>query len=205
MDAVIIVSTHGSAEPGGAIGWAWINHAGGQFDSGGAAQGNEQVAALSALLRAIEAHPGDEPLLAESSSQYAVRTVAEWSDGWKRNGWRSPSGEQVPNLDLVKQVDHAVTERTGPVRFHWVRGHVGNPYNDRVDQLAGFAAQEWAAGRGGVGEMLVPDAGMIPDAELRGDAGVPATDAPGPAAAPPSAVPVGSGPGRNWVAGTLFD
>ena len=114
MDAVIIVSTHGSAAPGGAIGWAWINHAGGQFDSGGAARGNDQVAALSALLKAIEAHPGDEPLLVESGSQYAIRSVSEWSEGWKRNDWRSPSGDPVPNLDLVQGIDSAVTERTGP-------------------------------------------------------------------------------------------
>ncbi|MFI6424828.1 ribonuclease H [Promicromonospora sp. NPDC050880] len=200
MDAVIIVSTHGSAAPGGAIGWAWINHAGGQFDSGGAARGNDQVAALSALLRAIEAHPGDEPLLVESSSQYAVRSVSEWSEGWKRNGWRSPSGDPVPNVELVRDVDRAVSERTGPVRFHWVRGHVGNPYNERVDQLAGFAAEEWAAGRGGVGEMLVPDGGMIPDAELRGGS-VPAEPAEAPAA--PAPTPVGT-TGRTWESLTLF-
>ncbi|MEU4360909.1 ribonuclease H [Promicromonospora sp. NPDC023987] len=200
MDAVIIVSTHGSAAPGGAIGWAWINHAGGQFDSGGAARGNDQVAALSALLRAVEAHPGDEPLLVESGSQYAIRSVSEWSDGWKRNGWRSPSGDPVPNLDLVQGIDAAVTERTGPVRFHWVRGHVGNPYNERVDQLAGFAAEEWDAGRGGVGEMLVPDAGMIPDAELRGSvlvAGPREPEAPKPSPAPAVA-------GATWESGTLF-
>lgn len=202
MDAVIIVSTHGSAAPGGAIGWAWINHAGGQFDSGGAARGNDQVAALSALLRAIEAHPGDEPLLVESSSQYAIRSVSEWSEGWKRNGWRSPSGDPVHNLDLVQGVDRAVTERSGPVRFHWVRGHVGNPYNDRVDQLAGFAAEEWAAGRGGVGEMLVPDAGMIPDAELR-RVGCTAELRETPAPPTPPA-PVGTGAGRTWESGTLF-
>jgi ribonuclease HI len=202
MDAVIIVSTHGSAAPGGAIGWAWINHAGGQFDSGGAARGNDQVAALSALLRAIEAHPGDEPLLVESSSQYAIRSVSEWSEGWKRNSWRSPSGDPVPNLDLVQGIDRAVAERTGPVRFHWVRGHVGNPYNERVDQLAGFAAEEWAAGRGGVGEMLVPDAGMIPDAELRGGSlAAEARDVPAP---PPAPTPVGTLAGRTWESGTLF-
>ena len=202
MDAVIIVSTHGSAAPGGAIGWAWINHAGGQFDSGGAAQGNDQVAALSALLRAIDAHPGSEPLLVESGSQYAVRSVSEWSEGWKRNGWRSPAGEPVPNLDLVQGIDRAVTERTGPVRFHWVRGHVGNPYNERVDQLAGFAAEEWAAGRGGVGEMLVPDAGMIPDAELRdGGLTVETRESAPPVTRP---TPVVTGAGRTWESGTLF-
>jgi len=84
-----------------------------------------------------------------------------------------------------------------------VRGHVGNPYNERVDQLAGFAAEEWAAGRGGVGEMLVPDAGMIPDAELRRAGFSPEpVDVPAPVTPP---APVGTGAGRTWVAETLFD
>ncbi len=76
--AVITVSTDGSclSNPGGAIGWAWINHDG-SFDSGGAASGTNQVAELTALLQAVRAHPGADPLLIESDSQYA----AHGSDG----------------------------------------------------------------------------------------------------------------------------
>ena len=64
---MITVSTDGSclSNPGGAIGWAWINHDG-TFDSGGAVSGTNQVAELTALLQAVRAHPGAEPLLIES-------------------------------------------------------------------------------------------------------------------------------------------
>jgi ribonuclease HI len=154
---VIIVSTDGSClrNPGGAIGWAWIAHEGGRFDSGGAASGTNQIAELTALLRAIEAHPGPEPLLIESDSQYAIRCASEWLDGWKRKGWRTASGGVVKNLELVQAIDRAIAARPGPVRFRWVRGHVGNPFNERADQLAGLAARDWAAGRGSVDGLLV--------------------------------------------------
>ncbi len=156
-DGVIIVSTDGSClrNPGGAIGWAWIAHESGRFDSGGAATGTNQIAELTALLRAIEAHPGDEPLLIESDSQYAIRCASEWVDGWKRKGWRTASGGAVKNLELIQAIDRAIAERPGPVRFRWVRGHVGNQFNERADQLAGLAAQDWAAGRGEVEGLLV--------------------------------------------------
>jgi ribonuclease HI len=154
---VIIVSTDGSClrNPGGAIGWAWIAHEGGRFDSGGAPSGTNQIAELTALLRAIEAHPGPEPLLIESDSQYAIRCASEWLDGWKRKGWRTASGGVVKNLELVQAIDRAIAARRGPVRFRWVRGHVGNQFNERADQLAGLAARDWAAGRGSVDGLLV--------------------------------------------------
>ncbi len=147
MSDVIIVSTDGSClrNPGGAIGWAWVNHLG-PSRSGGERSGTNQIAELRALLEAIKAHPGDEPMLIESDSQYAIKCASEWVSGWKRKGWRTASGEPVKNLDLVRSIDEAIAERTGPVRFRWVRGHVGNHYNEEADKLAGEAARAVAAG-----------------------------------------------------------
>lgn len=144
-----IVSTDGSClrNPGGAIGWAWVNHHGG-FDSGGAASGTNQIAELTAVLRAIHAHPGATPLLIESDSRYAIQCATDWLPGWKRKGWRTSTGKPVQNLHLVQGIDEAIAERPGPVRFRWVRGHVGHTYNERADELARLAAGEWAAGRG---------------------------------------------------------
>lgn len=145
--SVIIVSTDGSClrNPGGAIGWAWVNHTG-PSNSGGEPSGTNQVAELRALLEAVLAHPGDEPLLIESDSQYAIKCASEWLPGWKRKGWKTAGGTPVRNLDLVKSIDTAITERTGPVRFRWVRGHVGNHFNEAADALAGEAARAIAAG-----------------------------------------------------------
>ncbi|WP_338888138.1 ribonuclease H [Rhodococcus sovatensis] len=144
---MIIVSTDGSClrNPGGAIGWAWVNHTG-PSNSGGEPSGTNQVAELRALLEAVLAHPGDEPLLIESDSQYAIKCASEWLPGWKRKGWKTAGGTPVRNLDLVKSIDTAISERTGPVRFRWVRGHVGNHFNEAADALAGEAARAIAAG-----------------------------------------------------------
>ncbi|WP_051028626.1 ribonuclease H family protein, partial [Cellulosimicrobium cellulans] len=157
---MITVSTDGSclSNPGGAIGWAWINHDG-TFDSGGAVSGTNQVAELTALLQAVRAHPGAEPLLIESDSQYAIKCASEWVVAWKRKGWRTAGGQPVKNLELVQAIDRVIAERAGPVRFRWVRGHVGDPFNERADQLAGLAAQDWAAGRGDLDGTLVPELG----------------------------------------------
>lgn len=192
---MITVSTDGSclSNPGGAIGWAWINHDG-SFDSGGAASGTNQVAELTALLQAVRAHPGAEPLLIESDSQYAIKCSSEWVVAWKRKGWRTAGGQPVKNLELVQAIDRAITERAGPVRFRWVRGHVGDPFNERADQLAGAAAQDWAAGRGDLDGTLVPELGD--------------PTAPAGRTSPSAAVPASSRAAATepaWDMDTLFD
>ncbi|WP_194829366.1 ribonuclease H [Nocardia sp. XZ_19_231] len=139
---MIIVSTDGSClrNPGGAIGWAWVNHSG-PADSGGAASGTNQIAELRGVLEAILAHPGAEPMLIESDSQYAIKCASEWITSWRRNGWRTSTGGAVKNVEIIKQIDRAITGREGPVRFRWVRGHVGNYFNEEADKLAGEAAR----------------------------------------------------------------
>lgn len=143
---MIIVSTDGSClrNPGGAIGWAWVDHQGGSANAG-AASGTNQVAELRAVLEAIRAHPGPEPLFIESDSLYAIKCASEWLPGWRRNGWRTATGSAVKNVELVQWIDHAIASRPGPVRFRWVRGHVGNYFNEQADKLAGEAARAAAA------------------------------------------------------------
>lgn len=139
---VIMVSTDGSClkNPGGAIGWAWVDHRG-EAHSGGAPSGTNQIAELRAILEAVTAHPGDEPLMIESDSQYAIKCATEWLPGWKKRGWKTASGTPVKNVDLVRAIDAALAARPGPVRFRWVRGHVGNEFNEMADSLAGKAAR----------------------------------------------------------------
>ncbi|RDI48262.1 ribonuclease H family protein [Nocardia mexicana] len=143
---MIIVSTDGSClrNPGGAIGWAWVGHQGSSA-SGGAASGTNQVAELRAVLEAIVAHPGAEPLLIESDSLYAIKCASEWISGWRLNGWKTSTGGAVKNVELVQHIDHHIATRPGPVRFRWVRGHVGNYFNEQADKLAGEAARAAAA------------------------------------------------------------
>lgn len=166
MHRVITVSTDGSClrNPGGASGWAWVNHDGSSA-SGGIASGTNQVAELTAVLEAIRSHPGAENLRIESDSQYAIKCASVWVAGWRRKGWRTASGGPVQNLGLVQAIERAMSERAGTVLFHWVRGHQGDHFNERADELCGLAAR--AAQRGEVlltrttatGEVTVVPAG----------------------------------------------
>lgn len=142
---MIIVSTDGSClrNPGGAIGWAWVNHEG-NANSGGEISGTNQIAELRAVLEAVRAHPGAEPLFIESDSLYAIKCSSEWVNSWRNNGWRTSTGGPVKNVELIKDIDGAISGRPGPVRFRWVRGHVGNYFNEKADALAGEAARSVA-------------------------------------------------------------
>ena len=139
---MITVSTDGSClrNPGGAIGWAWVDHAGGSA-AGGLVSGTNQVAELMAVLEAIRSHPGDQPLVIQADSQYAIKCSSEWVAGWKRKGWRTAGGGPVQNLALIQSIDAAIAERAGAGSFVWVRGHRGDEFNERADELAGIAAR----------------------------------------------------------------
>ncbi|WP_024801458.1 ribonuclease H [Nocardia sp. BMG51109] len=191
---MIIVSTDGSClrNPGGAIGWAWVDHQG-TSASGGAASGTNQVAELRAVLEAIVAHPGPEPLLIESDSLYAIKCASEWISGWRVNGWRTSTGNAVKNAELVQHIDHHLASRPGPVRFRWVRGHVGNYFNEQADKLAGQAAREAAAMPDAIASGIADLPTLVP-AGRKATATDAVAESPARAAAPPedSAAPAKS-------------
>lgn len=145
----ITVSTDGSAlgNPNGPMGWAWADHTphtGGQpghehpgdCDAGGATNGTNQIGELCAVLEALRAHPGSEPLVIETDSQYAINCATKWVHGWKRNGWKNSQKKPVKNAALIKAIDAELSKRAGSVKFVWVKGHAGNAGNEKVDELA---------------------------------------------------------------------
>lgn len=140
------VWTDGSClkNPGGAIGWAWAREDG-THDSGRHDTGTNQIAELLAVFQAILAHPGPATLVIHSDSQYAINCSRTdgWVVGWRKKGWRTSSGP-VKNLPLVKAIADALADRTGDVEFVWVKGHNGNPMNEKADRLAGDAARATA-------------------------------------------------------------
>lgn len=150
---MIVVSTDGSAlgNPNGSMGWAWADHTDasgnahehhhtGNADAGGATNGTNQIGELCAVLEALRAHPGSEPLTIESDSQYAINCATTWIHGWKKNGWKNSKNEPVKNDELIRAIDAEITKREGTVKFVWVKGHAGNAGNEKVDTLAhGYA------------------------------------------------------------------
>ena len=156
---MIVVSTDGSAlgNPNGSMGWAWADHsleAGstsehhhtGNADAGGATNGTNQIGELCAVLEALRAHPGSEPLTIETDSQYAINCSTTWIHGWKKNGWKNSKNEPVKNADLIRAIDAELTKREGSVKFVWVKGHAGNAGNEKVDTLARTYAEDCRSG-----------------------------------------------------------
>ena len=85
-----------------------------------------------------------------TDSQYLRRGITEWVPTWRAHGWRKADGKPVENVDLwqelVQQAERHVLE------WHWVRGHRGQPLNERADRLATEARQRMLATGSGQAE-----------------------------------------------------
>ena len=81
------------------------------------------------------------PMLVDlhTDSRYVMNGVQDWMPRWKANGWKTAAKKPVANQDLWQQLDEAVIRHQ--VRWHWVKGHTGNPLNERCDVLARSAAE----------------------------------------------------------------
>ena len=86
--------------------------------------------ALMGSLRSLPRHP---ELVIRTDSRYLIDGLERWIQGWKRKGWRTASGGAVLNRDLWEQLDVA---RVPGVSLRHVRGHSGDPDNDRCDAIA---------------------------------------------------------------------
>ena len=69
-------------------------------------------------------------------SQYVLKGMTEWLPGWKARGWKTAAKAPVKNVDLWQRLDTLVNSGTHQIEWRWVRGHNGDPGNERADQLA---------------------------------------------------------------------
>ena len=135
----------------------------------GAAEANttnnrmELTAALTLLdqLRQLPRHPD---LTIRTDSKYLIDGYTRWIQGWKRKGWRTAAGAPVLNRDLWEALDAA---RIPGLPFTYVKGHSGDPDNDRCDAIA------VAFSRGGRPQLAHGEYGGVVEA-------VPAVEQPGP-------------------------
>jgi ribonuclease HI len=92
-----------------------------------------ELTAALALLRQLQALPRHPALVIRTDSRYLIDGLERWIHGWKRKGWRTASGGAVLNRELWEELDAA---RVADVRFQHVKGHSGDPDNDRCDAIA---------------------------------------------------------------------
>ncbi|NUZ07726.1 ribonuclease H family protein [Piscinibacter koreensis] len=99
--------------------------------------GTNQIAELTAALEGLSRVPPVAEVELVSDSQYVLKGLTEWRAGWERKGFRNAKGEPVANLALWKKLFAAFDARR--VTTRWVRGHNGDPHNERADALANRA------------------------------------------------------------------
>jgi ribonuclease HI len=89
---------------------------------------------LTAAINALEGLTRKSTVRLHTDSSYLRNGVTGWLAGWKRNGWKTASKQPVKNEDLWRRLDEAA--RKHEVQWLWVKGHAGNPGNERADELA---------------------------------------------------------------------
>tara|TARA_A200000113_G_C8766967_1_gene323044 strand:+ start:226 stop:660 length:435 start_codon:yes stop_codon:yes gene_type:complete len=103
--------------------------------SGGEEDTTNNRMEMMAVIKALEALKGDgKSVELYTDSKYVMDGVNQWLEGWKAKGWKTASKKPVKNQDLWERIDSLIQVHN--VTFFWVKGHDGNPDNERVDKLA---------------------------------------------------------------------
>ena len=92
-----------------------------------------ELQAALVLLEQLKDLPCHPNLTIRTDSRYLIDGFSKWMAGWKRKSWRTASGSPVLNRDLWEALDRA---RLPAVPFTYVKGHSGDPDNDRCDAIA---------------------------------------------------------------------
>ena len=88
---------------------------------------------LTAALKALEGLKETSQVDFYTDSQYLKMGITEWIPNWKARNWRRKGGK-LANVDLWQALDKAI--QSHQINWHWVKGHAGDRYNQRVDRLA---------------------------------------------------------------------
>jgi ribonuclease HI len=138
----IVIYTDGSSlgNPGpGGYGVVIASSGGNRELSGGFRKTTNNRMELLACIVGLEQLETSSAVALYSDSRYVVDGISKgWAKKWRRNNWRKSTGERALNIDLWERL-LSLCDRHA-VHFVWVKGHAGNPGNERCDQLATQAA-----------------------------------------------------------------
>ena len=101
---------------------------------GGAAETTNNRMELTAAIEALETLERESKITLITDSVYVKDGITKWLWGWKKNGWRTAAKKPVKNAELWQKLDAAQARHQ--VTWQWVKGHAGQPENERADALA---------------------------------------------------------------------
>jgi ribonuclease HI len=93
---------------------------------------------ILAAIRGLQALTKPCQVTLETDSVYLRDGITKWIFGWQKNGWKTASKQPVKNADLWQELLEAIKPHR--IAWRWVKGHAGDPDNERADKLATEAA-----------------------------------------------------------------
>ncbi len=95
---------------------------------------------LMAAIQALETLKRPADVILYTDSKYLLDGITKWIRSWQRNGWKTSAKQPVKNADLWQRLTKAMDGHT--IDWKWVKGHAGDPGNERADELARLGCAE---------------------------------------------------------------
>lgn len=144
MDKVILYTDGACKGNPGPGGWgAWLQsgpHSKELF--GGEANTTNNRMELMAVIQGLKALKRPCKVALYLDSQYVRQGITEWIHSWKKKGWKTASNQPVKNADLWRELDTLVHDGVHHIEWHWVKGHAGEPGNEKADELANRGVEQ---------------------------------------------------------------
>lgn len=148
MNQVVIYTDGACKGNPGPGGWGVLMQAGSHTKElfGGERETTNNRMELTAVIEALRAlkRPCDVTLYLDS--EYVRKGITEWIHGWKAKGWKTSTKQPVKNVELWQALDALVSGAGHRIEWRWVKGHAGDPGNERADALANLGVDR-ALGR----------------------------------------------------------
>jgi len=96
---------------------------------------------LIAVIKGLKSIQESADIEITTDSMYVNNGINQWINNWKNNGWKTAAKKPVKNKDLWQELDELVQNYS--IKWIWVKGHSGHPGNERADQLANEAIEEF--------------------------------------------------------------
>jgi len=116
---------------------------------GGAPETTNNRMELTAAIEGLNALKRPCRVALYTDSEYLKNGISDWLARWKANGWKTARKKPVKNADLWQALDAALQRHE--VEWHWVRGHSGEPGNERADALANAGMAPYKTGQAAPG------------------------------------------------------
>ena len=99
---------------------------------------------LTAAIRGLSVLTRNCKVIVYTDSEYVRRGIDEWLPGWKNRGWKTAAKKPLKNKDLWLELDELSGKHV--ISWRWVKGHAGNPGNEKADELANRGLEQSLGG-----------------------------------------------------------